>query len=90
MKRVWGSVFAGGALAALGASAIFACTHDDSTLFVQDVLAAQPVTQGQVCFFTADPTQDHISSGILDIALRDEYDPTYLVGNQGVQLSNSA
>jgi hypothetical protein len=89
MKRVWGHLLAGVTLFSGGFVALAACKHDDSTLFVQDVLAAQPVTQGQQCSFTNDPTQPFISSGVLDIALRDEYSPTYLIGNQSVPEVNS-
>jgi hypothetical protein len=56
--------------------------HAESALFVQDVLAAQAVAAGAQCTFTSDPTQPYISSGVLDVALRQEYDPTYLLGNQ--------
>jgi len=89
MKRVWGHLLAGVSLLAGGVAAMSACKHDDSTLFIQDVLLAPSVSQGQVCLFTADPTQAHISSGVLDIALRQEYDPTYLLANQSVPEVNS-
>jgi hypothetical protein len=89
MKRVWGHLLAGVSLLAGSIAIMSACKHDDSTLFVQDVLAAQPVSQGQQCKFTSDPTQAFISSGILDIGLRQEYDPTYLIANQSVPVVNS-
>jgi len=89
MKRVWGHLLAGVSLLAGGVAAMAACKHDDSTLFVQDVLAAQPVSQGAQCTFTADPTQAFISSGVLDLAFRSEYDPTYLIANQSVPEVNS-
>jgi hypothetical protein len=89
MKRVWGHVLAGVTLLAGGVVVFSACKHNDSTLFVQDVLAAQPVTQGEQCIFTSDPTQPFISSGVLDIALRSDYSPTYLIGNQSVPEVNS-
>jgi hypothetical protein len=89
MKRVWGHIVAGVTLLTGGVVAIAACKHDDSSLFVQDVLAAQPVTQGQLCTFTSDPTQPFISSGVLDVALNSVYSPTYLIGNQLVPEVNS-
>jgi hypothetical protein len=89
MKRVWGHLAVGCSLLGSAALAAAACVHDDSTIFVQDVLAAQFVTPGQTCQFTADPTQTFISSGVLDIALRTSYTPTFLVGNQMVAESNS-
>jgi len=89
MMRVWGHLGVGLLLLASAAVSIPACAHDDSTLFVQDVLLAQPVSAGQVCVFTSDPKQPFISSGILDLALRNQYDATFLLGNQMVSESNS-
>jgi hypothetical protein len=89
MKRVWGHIVAGVSLLAGGSLVFAGCKHDDSTLFVQDVLAAQPVTQGQQCTFTSDPTQPFISQGVLDVALTSVYAPTYLIGNQSVPEVNS-
>jgi hypothetical protein len=89
MKRVWGHLLAGVSLLCGGVAVMSACKHNDSTLFVQSVLAAQPVSAGAQCSFTSDPTQAHISSGALDIGFRTEYDPTYLIGNQSVPEVNS-
>jgi hypothetical protein len=89
MKRVWGKVIAAVSLLGCGVASMAACKHDDSTLFVEDVLLAPLVTSGQQCLFTNDPTQPHISSGVLDFGLRQEYDPTYLLGNQSVPEVNS-
>jgi hypothetical protein len=90
MKRVWGHVLAGVALLGIGSAAAFACVHNDSSIFVQDVLAAPQVTSGQGCGFTAATTQPVISSGRLDVGLRSHYDPTYLVGNQLIAEANSS
>jgi hypothetical protein len=87
MKRVWGHVFAGvGVLTGLGAAGVMvsACVHDDSTIFVNDVLAPQFVTPGMSCLFTADPTQTFLSEGTLDADLTPEYQAEFLVGNQMV------
>jgi hypothetical protein len=90
MKRVWGHLLAGVSLVTACVASMSACKHDDSTLFVQDVLAAQPVTAGEECSFTSDPTQPFISSGVFDIAFgRQGYEPTYLIGNQAVPEVNS-
>jgi hypothetical protein len=88
-RRVGGHLLAVAALAAGGAMVMPGCAHDDSTLFVQTVLAPQLVSAGQTCVFTSSPAQTSLSSGILDVGLRTEYDPTYLVGNQMVSQSNS-
>jgi len=85
MKRVWGHVLAGLSLVAgiaTTGSLIAACVHDDSTIFVNGVLAPQFVTPGMVCTYTPDPTQAHITSGVLDIGITSAYTAEFLVGNQ--------
>jgi hypothetical protein len=67
-----------------GGVAVSACAHDDSTIFVRQVLAPQSVAAGQQCIFTPDPTQPFLSSGTLDFLLRPEYDAMFLVANQMV------
>jgi hypothetical protein len=84
MKRVWGHVLAGLTLLAGGGAVVSACAHDDSTLFVRDVLAPQFVANGNACVYTDQPTQTFISAGTLDLAIRTEYRPVDLVGNQMV------
>jgi hypothetical protein len=89
MKRVWGHVLAGVGLLALGSAAFSACVHNDSSIFVQDVLQPQQVSNGQSCTFTSATTQPVISSGTLDVDFRYDYNATYLVGNQLVTEANS-
>jgi hypothetical protein len=84
MKRVWGHVLAGLSLLAVGAVAFSACTHDDSTIFVEDVLMPQVVAAGQPCIYSTSSTQTVIWRGTLDVSFRDYYEPVYLVGNQMV------
>ncbi len=90
MKRVLGHCLAGltvvaGGLACLSA----ACQHNDSSLFVQDVLSPTPVAQGQTCQFTSDPNQAVIAGGTLDTVFSSQYVAMFLVGNQLVSQSNS-
>ncbi|HZU82507.1 MAG TPA: hypothetical protein VE987_06310 [Polyangiaceae bacterium] len=91
MKRVWGHVLAGASLLCGGAMVFSACVHDNSSIFIRNVLAQklQQGTGGQGCDYSTDPTQLYTSSGTLDIALRTEYDAPFLVGNQLVQQANS-
>ncbi len=89
MKRVWAHLLAGTSVLAGACAVMAACVHDDSTLFVQDVLLPPLVTQGQECVFTNDPTQTELPSGILDIGLRSNYVAEFLLGNQMVAESNS-
>ncbi len=84
MKRVWGHALAVTAALAGASAAVPACVHDNATLFIRNALAQQLVTNGQECVYTPDPTQTFISSGVLDIAVRDNYQAVFLVGNQTV------
>jgi hypothetical protein len=88
MKRVCGHVLAGLTALTAGGSMTTACVHDNSTIFVFDVLAPQEVSNGQSCTFTSDTTQPYISSGTADIDFVDTYTPIYLVGNQMVPQGN--
>ncbi len=91
MKRVWGHVLAALSLVGGVATAFSACVHDDSTIFVQSVLAPQTSSQPETpCTYTADPTEPFLSSGVLDLALRTEYDAVFLLGNQMASQANSS
>jgi hypothetical protein len=91
MKRVWGHVLMPLSLVAGVSAAFSACVHDDSTIFVQNVLAPQTSSQaGSLCVYTPDPTQAFISSGVLDLALRPQYKAMFLLGNQMVAQANSS
>ncbi len=90
MKRVLGHCLAGLTLAGAGFGLIAACQHNDSSLFVSNVLFPTPVSEGQTCTFTADPSQTVISVGKLDLAFgNSEYNATFLIGNQLVAQANS-
>lgn len=82
MKRIWGFVVGGVVSTCIGGILLPACAHDDSTLFVQSVLAPQLVTPGTGCAYTNDPTQPAIDEGLLDIAIRDTYSAAFLLANQ--------
>jgi hypothetical protein len=81
-------MLAAGTLLVGGDMLVPACVHDDSTLFIRDVLAPPTVAAGQQCIFTADPTQPTITSGSLDVALRTVYQAELLVGNQAIPLGD--
>jgi hypothetical protein len=88
MKRVWAHVLAALSLLA-GAGTVFtACVHDDTTLYIHDVLAPKYAQIGAACTWAADPTQPAISSGVLDIAIRTRYDAMFLLANQMVAQVN--
>src|SRR6185503_7840536 len=58
------------------------CAHDDSSLFVEGVLAPQGGAAGVTCVYKNDPTQAQLFSGTIDVAFLASYRPVVLVGNQ--------
>jgi hypothetical protein len=89
MKRVWGHVLGAISLLGCGGIVFFSCVHNDSTIFIQDVIAPQEVANNQPCVFTASTTQTFLSSGVLDLDFRASYEAEFLVGNQMVAEANS-
>jgi hypothetical protein len=65
---------------------LLACAHDDSTLFVYNVLAGN--ISGTSCTFTPNPSNQFLPRGVLDVGLAGAYDATFLVGNQLVSQAN--
>ena len=59
-----------------------ACVHDDSTIFVSDVLAPQYVTAGNGVRLHGRSHAAHLASGALDVGLTSSTRPEFLVGNQ--------
>lgn len=84
MKRFWGHAIAVTGAIVIAANVFPACAHDDASIFINGVLAppAAGATNGAACLYTADPTQQHLTSGLLDAALLREYAAVLLVGNQ--------
>ncbi len=70
------ALFAGAGLV-LGCSGRIA-TQGEDTLFVEHVLAPQAAPSG----YTHDPSQPSITNGVVDLALSQPYEPTYLLGSQ--------
>jgi hypothetical protein len=90
MKRVLGHCLAGLTLICGGIALTSACAHNDSSLFVSNVLYPTPVSAGQACSFTADPNQTVLSRGTLDVAFGNlQYSATFLIGNQLVAQAQS-
>jgi hypothetical protein len=75
---------------AVGGAALLvpACAHNDSSLFIQGVLAPPQSAATSGCVFTTDPTQAIESSGTLDVGVTDAYYAEYLVANQIIPQSN--
>jgi hypothetical protein len=89
MMRYFVHALAGVAVLGSTGLVVAACQHNDSTIFVQDVLAPQELTNGMQCVFTSQTSQATISSGVLDVDFLREYNAVYLVGNQMVPEVNS-
>jgi hypothetical protein len=87
MMRARGAIWTTiGAL--VSAAALSGCVHDDSSIFIQQVLQPPEVSAGQQCTFKADPTEPYINSGSLDISLDGAYWAEFLVGNQLISQSS--
>jgi hypothetical protein len=88
MNRVLGRCLAG-LVIATGALAVVtsACVHDDSSFFVQAAIYPQPQGSG-TCTYTANPSQNFISHGTLDVAFARQYRAVFLLANQLVAQSN--
>jgi hypothetical protein len=93
MKRYW--THALGALTAVGGLAILgpACAHDDSSFFLNAVLAPPQGSANSGCVFTSDPTQPRLSTGVLDVDLvqggNGDYTAWFLAGNQLITEGNT-
>ena len=88
MKRFWGRALAAAMLIGVPAVFVPACAHDDTTLFIYDVLAQPTVTPGQSCTFTSSVTQPFINGGVLDIDLSLSYEAEFLLANQMIAQAN--
>jgi hypothetical protein len=82
MKRVLGHVVAGLIGVGTAGAVISACAHDDSSIFILNVVAPVTATAGTTCVWNANPTQNYLPVGSLDAALGDIYTAVFLVGNQ--------
>jgi hypothetical protein len=85
MDRFWMRTVIG----VLAASAIgvlsSACAHNDSTLFIQEVMAPPPTKTGTTCSYVPSPQAAFLSQGTFDIGLATSYEAVLQLGNQMVQ-----
>jgi hypothetical protein len=92
MNRFWVHLATGLATTFCVASIVSACAHDDSSFFLQDVLAPPTGSSTSGCVFTDDPTQALLSFGYLDVeaveAFSNSYEAVFLAGNQIVPQGN--
>lgn len=85
MDRFWMRTLVG----CLSASAIgvlsSACAHNDSTLFIQEVMAPPATKQGGACTYLPSATAPFLSEGTFDIGIASTYSAVLQLGNQMVQ-----
>lgn len=82
MKRLLGQTLF---VLAVGSSAVAltpACAENDRSIFVRHVMAPPQTRQGGGCTYSPDENQPALFEGVLDVALRDNYNAVLLVGSQ--------
>lgn len=86
MKRIWGHVLVSGLAAGAAVALSSACAHDDSTIFIRNVLFPPNAQAGGACTYTGDPSQPELAEGLLDVGVSklgdDSYQGVFLIGNQ--------
>lgn len=81
MDRFWGHALSTAVVAVAAGSAVPACAHNDSTLFVQGVLSPPQPSNNQ-CIYAVSITAPMINRGTVDASLAGSYAPVFLVGSQ--------
>lgn len=82
MRRMLAQVVSCAALALVASAVAPACATNDQSIFLRGVLAPPTNRQNGICVYSDDPTQTQLFSGLLDVALRDNYEARMLVGSQ--------
>jgi hypothetical protein len=83
MNRLWAHIWAASFFTCLGGMFLPACAHDDSTLFVQQVVFPPTPTNQLGCLYQApNTTTPGEFSGALDVGLASSYSPIVIIGNQ--------
>jgi hypothetical protein len=85
MKRTIGSLLAVGAALAVAS----ACVENKGSLQVKGVMAPPTPMAGANCTYDPQATSITLYSGLLDIALNNQYTPALLLENQMVQRGNA-
>jgi hypothetical protein len=85
MNRLWAHIWAASFSTCLGGMFLPACAHDDSTLYVQQVVFPPTPANQQGCLYQApNTTSPGEFRGALDVSLASAYSPVVIVGNQMV------
>ncbi len=83
MKRLWAHIWAASFSTCLGGLFLPACAHDDSTLFIQQVVFPPTPTNQLGCIYQSpNTTTPGEFSGAFDVALASAYSPVVIVSSQ--------
>lgn len=82
MKRLLGHALVVVGISAIAMAFTPACAENDQTIYVRQVLAPPQNRQNGTCIYLPDPTQPFLAEGTLDLAVRNTYAATVLVGSQ--------
>ncbi|MDB5214755.1 MAG: hypothetical protein JWO86_2682 [Myxococcaceae bacterium] len=89
MKRIWGHVVSGVAVALTASAVMPACATNDQSIFIRAALAPSANRQMGGCVYTGDPTQAELFEAHADLGVTDSYFAVLLVGNQLIPRSDS-
>ena len=83
MKRFWGHLWVAGTIVGIGAVLLPACAHNDSSIFILQVVAPPVAVPGQGCLYpAASQSSVGLFAGKFDVGLSSAYSPVVEVGNQ--------
>lgn len=89
MRLLGQTLFAGTAVA-LAFALTPACVDNDQSIFIRQVQAGSAAASGTTgCSYIADPSTPGLIEGVVDTALRDNYQAVLLVGSQLIQRGDS-
>lgn len=88
MRLLGQSLFAASVIA-LSLMVAPACVDNDQSIYIRQVSAGTAGTGSAGCTFTPDPSQPGLVEGVVDIALRDNYEAVLLVGNQMISRADN-
>jgi hypothetical protein len=83
MKRVWRHFRAASVTAGVGGLLLASCAHDDSSMYVIQIVVPPTPTANQGCLYGATSgATPGLFNGELDVGLASTYSPVALIGNQ--------
>ena len=90
MNRLWAHIWAASFSTCIGGIFLPACAHDDSTLYIQQVVfPPTPTNQLGCIYLSPNTTTPGEFSGEFDVQLASSYSPVVIVGNQLVTRGDS-